>query len=62
MENAALSKSLYEPGVVMHAFNSSTGEAEIGRSLSRRPTWSAERVPGQSGLHTEPSSNPQNAL
>ena len=37
--------------VVVRAFNSSTWEAEAGRSLSFRPAWSL--VPGQPGLHRE---------
>jgi hypothetical protein len=40
-------------GVVVHAFNSSTQEAEAGGSLSSRPAWSTERVTGQPGLHRE---------
>jgi hypothetical protein len=40
-------------GVVAHAFNPSTWEAEAGESLSSRPAWSTEGVPGQSGLHRE---------
>ena len=36
--------------VVAHAFNPSTQEAEAGGSLSSRPAWSTEQVPGQSGL------------
>ena len=28
-------------------------EAEAGRSLSLRPAWSTERIPGQPGLHRE---------
>jgi hypothetical protein len=39
--------------VVAHAFNPSTWEAEAGRFLSLRPTWSTEWVPGQPGLHRE---------
>jgi hypothetical protein len=31
----------------------STWEAEAGRSLSWRPAWSTEKVPGQPGLHRE---------
>jgi hypothetical protein len=40
-------------GVVVHAFNPSTWEAEAGGSLSSRPAWSTEWVPGQPGLHRE---------
>jgi hypothetical protein len=39
--------------VVAHAFNPSTCEAEAGGSLSSRPVWSTELVPGQPGLHRE---------
>jgi hypothetical protein len=42
-----------EPGVVVHAFNPSTREAEAGGFLSSRPAWSTEWVPGQPGLHRE---------
>ena len=31
-----------EPGVVVHAFNPSTWEAEAGRFLSLRPAWSTK--------------------
>jgi hypothetical protein len=41
------------PGVVVHAFNPSTWEAEAGEFLSSRPAWSTEWVPGQPGLHRE---------
>ena len=33
-------------GMVMHTFNPSTQEAESGKSLSSRPAWSTEPVPG----------------
>jgi hypothetical protein len=36
--------------VVAHTFNPSTQEAEAGESLSSRPAWSSEQVPGQLGL------------
>jgi hypothetical protein len=39
--------------VVTHTLNSSTWEAEAGRFLSLRPTWSIEWAPGQPGLHRE---------
>jgi hypothetical protein len=39
------------PGVVAHAFNPSTWEAEAGKFLSSRPAWSTEGVPGQPGLY-----------
>jgi hypothetical protein len=35
-------KKLFEPGVVAHAFNPSTREAEAGGFLSSRPAWSTE--------------------
>jgi hypothetical protein len=39
--------------VVAPTFNLITQEAEAGRSLSLRPAWFTELVPGQSGLHRE---------
>lgn len=33
--------------VVVHTCNSSTREAEVGGSLSSRPVWSTEKIPGQ---------------
>jgi hypothetical protein len=35
-------KKACEPGVVVHAFNPSTWEAEAGGFLSLRPAWSTE--------------------
>ena len=32
---------------MVHAFNPNTQEAEAGGSLSLRPDWSTEQVPGQ---------------
>ena len=40
-------------GLLAYTFNLSTPEAEASGSLSSRPAWSTERVPGQSGLHRE---------
>jgi hypothetical protein len=37
--------------MVAHVFNSSSWEAEAGRSLSLMPAWSIEQVPGHPGLH-----------
>jgi hypothetical protein len=42
-----------EPGVVAHAFNPSTREAEAGGFLSSRPAWSTKWAPGQPGLYRE---------
>jgi hypothetical protein len=42
-----------KPGVVAHAFDSSTWEGEAGRFLSLRPAWSTAWVPGQPGLYRE---------
>ena len=41
------------PGMVAHASNPSTREAEAGGFLSLRPSWSSEWVPGQPGLYRE---------
>jgi hypothetical protein len=46
--------------VVVHAFNPSTWEAEAGRFLSSRPTWSTESVPGQPGYTERPCLKKQN--
>jgi hypothetical protein len=35
-------KAVRGPGVVAHAFNPSTWEAEAGRFLSSRPAWSTK--------------------
>jgi hypothetical protein len=40
--NLFLKKKKNQPGVLVHAFNPSTREAEAGRFLSLRPTWSTE--------------------
>jgi hypothetical protein len=46
-------ESHFWPGMVAHAFNPSTREAEAGGFLSSRGAWSTKRVPGQPGLHRE---------
>jgi hypothetical protein len=46
-------KNILGPGVVAHAFNPSTWEAEAGGFLSSRPAWSTEGVPAQPELHRE---------
>jgi hypothetical protein len=40
-------------GVVTHAFDPSTWEAEAGGSLNSRPAWSTELVPGHPRLRRE---------
>ena len=42
-----------QPGMLAHAFDPSTWEAEAGRFLSLRPAWSTKWVSGQPGLHRE---------
>jgi hypothetical protein len=37
-------KSKFRPGVVAHAFNPSTREAEAGGFLSSRPAWSIYKL------------------
>ena len=39
--------------MVVQDFNPSTWKAEADDSLSLRPAWSTEQVPGQPGLHRE---------
>jgi hypothetical protein len=46
-------KTSQSQAVVVHTFNPSTWEADVGGFLSWRAAWSTELVPGQSGLHTE---------
>jgi hypothetical protein len=49
-----LKNKIMQPGgVVAHAFNPNTWEAEAGVFLSLRPAWSTKWVPGQPGLHRE---------
>ena len=45
--------------MLTHIFNFSTQVAEPGRSLSLRPVWSTDGVPGQSGLHRKTQSQKQ---
>jgi hypothetical protein len=40
--NSTCFKKCLKPGMVAHAFNPSTREAEAGRFLSSRPAWSTE--------------------
>jgi hypothetical protein len=46
-------KSVLRLGMVVHAFNPSTQEAEADGFLSSRPAWSTKRVPGQPGVYRE---------
>ena len=48
-----MSKKLKKKKNYYAAFSPSTQEAEAGRSLSSRPAWFTELVPGQPGLHKE---------
>jgi hypothetical protein len=64
---AALISGMKELGVVVHAFNPSTweaeseaeAEAEAGGFLSSRPAWSTKWVPVQPGLQRNPVSKNQ---
>lgn len=47
------SKKSSGQGVVEHAFNPSTREAEAGKFLSWRPAESIEQVPGQPSVCNE---------
>jgi major histocompatibility complex class I len=40
--NKMIKESFPKPGLVAHAFNPSTREAEAGGFLSSRPAWSTE--------------------
>jgi hypothetical protein len=42
VEGLRANNSKSEPGVVAHAFNPSTWEAEAGGFLSSRPAWSTK--------------------
>jgi hypothetical protein len=46
-------KNFCEPGLVVHAFNPSTQEAEASVFLSSRPALSTKWVSGQPGLYRE---------
>jgi hypothetical protein len=48
--------------MVAHAFKQTTQETEAGESLSLRPTWSAEPVPGQSKIYRETLSQKKKSL
>jgi hypothetical protein len=52
-KNKTQQKTGLQLGVVVHAFNPSTWEAEADRFLSSRPAWSTKWVPGQPGLYRE---------
>jgi hypothetical protein len=58
-ENNLKCKINHQMGVVAHAFNPSTREAEAGGFLSSRPAWSTKWVPGQPGLYRETLSRKQ---
>ena len=51
-----------KPGMMAHAFSPSTWEAEAGGSLSLRPTWSTELIPGQSEFSNETLSQKPNEI
>jgi hypothetical protein len=55
-------KQLRGQAVVLHTFNPSTWEAGACESLSSRPAWSTERVPGQPGSHRETLSQKTNKM
>jgi hypothetical protein len=53
MEGDGCHLTCFKLGLVVHAFNPSTWEAEAGGSLSLRPVLSTKCVPGQPRLHRE---------
>jgi hypothetical protein len=41
-KKSGLKNKTHQPGMVVHAFNPSTWEAEAGGILSSRPAWSTK--------------------
>jgi hypothetical protein len=54
LKKSCFKGEMREPGVVAHAFNPSTREAEAGGFLSSRPAWSTNEFQDSQGYTEKP--------